>query len=118
MKDVSAADELGATPLHRAAAMGHLELAELLVAAGASGLAQDGDGETPLHKAAANVRAPSSPAAWSPGPLALAAHWAVSNGCGLDPASWSAGLRRGGGGAGRGGSDRALPSHHVRTPPL
>ena len=44
-----------ASPLHRAAALGHLPMVELLIAAGADGCRQDSDGETPLHKAATNV---------------------------------------------------------------
>ncbi len=40
------------TPLHEAAAQGHKEVAELLIAKGADVNVKDDDGSTPLHKAA------------------------------------------------------------------
>lgn len=52
--DVNAVTNGGATPLHRACMMGHLNIVELLVNAQANLLLQDEDGQTALHRAAAN----------------------------------------------------------------
>ena len=46
---VSSGDENGYTAIHAAAAYGHKELVQLLLAAGADIHAQDNDGDTPLH---------------------------------------------------------------------
>ena len=40
----------GATPLHRAAYAGHLDVVSMLVDAGAETSTRDRDGETALHK--------------------------------------------------------------------
>ena len=50
--DVNAIGEDGDTPLHQAAAMGHLDTVDSLLAAGAEVDARDCCGSTPLHKAA------------------------------------------------------------------
>ena len=50
-------DRAGLTPLHRAAAEGHVKVIQLLLAAGAEVDAQNEDGWTPLHLAAAFGRA-------------------------------------------------------------
>jgi ankyrin repeat protein len=47
---------VGLTPLHRAAANGHTEIAKLLIAAGAEPDARNSFGWTPLHAAASNGR--------------------------------------------------------------
>jgi hypothetical protein len=51
---VSSKDNDGRTPLHRAAANGHKDVAELLLANKAELNAKDNNGFTPLHRAAAN----------------------------------------------------------------
>ncbi|HNW36987.1 MAG TPA: ankyrin repeat domain-containing protein, partial [Candidatus Ozemobacteraceae bacterium] len=50
---VSGTDDLGRTPLHRAASSGHLSILELLVSHKANILSTDAFGNTPLHLAAA-----------------------------------------------------------------
>ena len=47
-------DARGETPLHLAAAKGHVPVVELLIKNGANVNAKDADGGTPLHSAAAN----------------------------------------------------------------
>jgi ankyrin repeat protein len=54
---VSARDKAGITPLHRAAAPGHLEAVRALLLAGADVNAADRDGNTPLHLACEEGRA-------------------------------------------------------------
>jgi ankyrin repeat protein len=48
---VSSKDDRGSTPLHLAAASGHKDVAELLIAAKADVNARDDNGSTPLHSA-------------------------------------------------------------------
>ena len=57
----------GATPLHRAAFTGRVEVVRALLAAGARPAQQDADLETPLHKASAGAR-------WSRVEVLLRAH--------------------------------------------
>ena len=52
--DVSVTDNNGETPLHRAAAGGHMDIVKLLVASGADVNAKTNRGGTPLHSAAFN----------------------------------------------------------------
>lgn len=47
--DVSAVDQLGQTPLHKAAVRGHLHCVQLLLKLRAQAIAQDKDGYTVLH---------------------------------------------------------------------
>src|SRR5437867_1580760 len=54
VKDINAPFEGGRTALHEAAARGHLELVQVLLAAGADASVRDDDGETALLKAALN----------------------------------------------------------------
>jgi cytohesin len=49
---VSSKDDIGDTPLHLAARMGHMNMVELLLAHGASVNVKDNAGITPLHLAA------------------------------------------------------------------
>jgi len=54
--DVNARDVFDRTPLHLAAAFGHLDVAKLLLDRGADIDARESDGWTPLHYAAVNGR--------------------------------------------------------------
>ena len=49
---IAAQDKYGATPLHRAASRGHLDIVKVLLSANASPNMADGEGNTPLHLAA------------------------------------------------------------------